>query len=103
MSECRPFTEVSILETDQSHNVLYLVDSTPCDFVLSPKLKLQLKGRRSDTVEAIQTESQAVSHTFVEADYQTIFEEWKKCCDWCICVSGDYFEGESNQEFVKVL
>ncbi|KDR08602.1 hypothetical protein L798_01490 [Zootermopsis nevadensis] len=30
---------------------------SPCDFFLFPKMKIQLKGRRFETIEEIQTES----------------------------------------------
>jgi len=38
----------------------------PCDFFLFPKLKLKLKGRRFDTIEEIQAESQRVLDTLTE-------------------------------------
>jgi hypothetical protein len=38
----------------------YSPDLAPCDFALFPKLKMKLKGRRFETVSAIQRESQAV-------------------------------------------
>jgi hypothetical protein len=34
------------------------LDLAPCDFFLFPKMKLKLKGRRFDTTEEIQAESQ---------------------------------------------
>jgi hypothetical protein len=34
-------------------------DVAPCDFFLFPKMKLKLKGRRFDTFEEIQAESQS--------------------------------------------
>jgi hypothetical protein len=34
-------------------------DLAPCDFFLFPKMKLKLKGRRFDTIEEIQAESQS--------------------------------------------
>jgi hypothetical protein len=36
---------------------------TPCDFFLFPKRKLKLKGRRFDTSEEIQAETQRVLDT----------------------------------------
>jgi hypothetical protein len=33
-------------------------DLAPCDFLPFPKMKLKLKGRRFDSIEEIQTESQ---------------------------------------------
>jgi hypothetical protein len=41
----------------------YSPDLAPCDF-LFPKMKLKLKGRRFDTSEEIQAESQRVLDTF---------------------------------------
>jgi histone-lysine N-methyltransferase SETMAR len=41
----------------------YSPDSAPCDFFLFPKMKLKLKGRRFDTIEEIQAESQRVIDT----------------------------------------
>jgi hypothetical protein len=38
-------------------------DVAPCDFFLFPKMKLKLKGRRFDTNEEIQAESQRVFDT----------------------------------------
>jgi hypothetical protein len=38
----------------------YSPDLAPCDFFLLPKMKLKLKGRRFDTIEEIQAESQRV-------------------------------------------
>jgi hypothetical protein len=35
----------------------------PCDFFLFAKMKLKLKGRRFDTIEEIQAESQIVFDT----------------------------------------
>ncbi len=40
-------------------------------------MKLQLKSRHFDTIEAIPTESQAVLDTFTETNIQEIFE-WKR-------------------------
>jgi hypothetical protein len=37
----------------------YFPDLAPCDFFLFPKMKLKLKGRRFDTIEEIQAESQS--------------------------------------------
>jgi hypothetical protein len=41
----------------------YSPDLAPCDFFLFPKMKLNLKGRRFDTIEEIQAESQRVLDT----------------------------------------
>jgi hypothetical protein len=41
----------------------YVPDLAPCDFFLFLKMKLKLKGRRINTIEEIQTESQKVLDT----------------------------------------
>jgi hypothetical protein len=41
----------------------YSPDLAPCDFFLFPKMKLKLKGRRFDTTEEMQAESQRVLDT----------------------------------------
>jgi hypothetical protein len=44
-------------------------DLAPCDFFLFPNMKLKLKGRRFDTIEEIQDESQRVLDTLTEKDF----------------------------------
>ena len=41
----------------------YTPDLAPSDFFLFPKLKMKLKGRRFQTMEEIQAQSQAVLNT----------------------------------------
>jgi hypothetical protein len=50
-------------------------DLAPCDFLLFPKLKLKLKGRRFDTIEEIQAESQRVLDTLTEKYFQEAFQK----------------------------
>jgi hypothetical protein len=60
----------------------------PCDFFLFPKTKLKLKGRRFDTIEEIQAESQRVLDTLTEKDSQEAFQKWRRGWDWCLQVGG---------------
>jgi hypothetical protein len=52
-----------------NHNMLSLPhppfspDLAPADFLIFPKMKMQLKGRRFHTVVEIQRESQTTTHT----------------------------------------
>jgi len=48
----------------------YSPDLATCDFFLFPKMKLKLKGRRFDSNEEIQTESQDVMETLTRNDFQ---------------------------------
>jgi hypothetical protein len=53
----------------------YSPDLAPCDFFLFPKIKLKLKGRRFDTIEEIQAESQRVLDTLTEKDLQEALQK----------------------------
>jgi hypothetical protein len=76
----------------------YSPDLAPCDFSLFPQLKIKLKGRRFDTTDVLEAESQAVLNTLTEHNFQDAFKKWQKRWEWCICVQGDYFEGDSGQQ-----
>jgi hypothetical protein len=52
----------------------YSPDLAPCDFFLFPKMKLRLKGRRFDTIEEIQAESQEVLNTLTLKNFQGCME-----------------------------
>jgi len=55
----------------------YSPDLAPCDFSLFPKLKLRMKGRRFNTTEEIQKESQRVLDTIPKKDFQEYFQAWQ--------------------------
>ncbi|KDR20028.1 hypothetical protein L798_05263, partial [Zootermopsis nevadensis] len=74
----------------------YSPDLAPCDFFLFPKMKFRLKGRRFDTIEEIQAESQEVLKTLALEDFQGCMESWKERWDRCIHAQGDYFEGDGG-------
>jgi hypothetical protein len=56
----------------------YYPDLAPCDFFLFPKMKLKLKGRRFDTIDEIQAESQKLLDTLTEKDFQEAFKKMEK-------------------------
>ena len=66
----------------------YSPDLAPSDFFLFPKLKMKLKGRRFQTLEEMQAESQAVLNALRENDFQECFKNWQRCWDRCQA-SGD--------------
>jgi len=74
----------------------YSPDLAPCDFFLFPKLKLRMKGRRFDTIEEIQEESQRVLDTIPKRDFQGCFRAWQKRWDRCIRTKGEYLEGDGG-------
>jgi hypothetical protein len=69
----------------------------PCDFFLFGKMKLKLKGRRFDTMEEIQAESQTVLDTVTEKDFQEAFQKWRRRWDGCLRAGGNYFEGDGGR------
>jgi hypothetical protein len=75
----------------------YPPDLAPCDIFLFPKIKLKLKGRRFDTIEEIQAESQRVLYALTEKDFQEAFQKWMKRRDRCVHAGGNYFEGDGGR------
>ena len=66
----------------------YSPDLAPCDFFLFPKMKMKLKGRRFDTTEEIQAETQEVLDTLTERDFQETFQKWRRRWDRCLHAGG---------------
>jgi hypothetical protein len=55
-------------------------------------MKLKLKGRRFDTNEEIQAESQRMLDTVTEKDFQKAFQKWRRPRDRCLHAGENYFE-----------
>jgi len=55
-----------------------------------------MKGRRFDTIEEIQEESQRVLDTIPKRDFQGCFQARQKRWDHCILAKGEYFEGDGG-------
>jgi hypothetical protein len=60
-------------------------------------LKIKLKGCHFATIAVIEGELQVVLNTIREHDFQNVFKKWQKSWKWCICMEGDYFEGDGGQ------
>jgi hypothetical protein len=75
----------------------YSPDVAPCDFFVFTKMKLKLKGRRFDTNEEIQAESQRVLDTPTEKNFQEAFKKWRRRWDQCLHAGGNYFEGDGGR------
>jgi hypothetical protein len=75
----------------------YSPDLAPCDFILFTKIKWKLKGRRFDTTEENQTESQRVLDSVTEKDFQEAFQKWRRRWDRCLHAGGNYFEGDGGR------
>jgi hypothetical protein len=52
-------------------------DLAHCDFFLFPRMKLKVKGRRFDTIQEIQAESQRVLDSLAEKNFQEAFQKWR--------------------------
>jgi hypothetical protein len=60
-------------------------------------MKLKLKGRRFDTIEEIQAESQRVLDTVTEKGFQETFQKWKRRWDRCLHAGRNYFEVDGGR------
>jgi len=60
-------------------------------------MKLKLKGRRFDTTEEIQVESQRVLDTLIEKDFQEAFQKWRRRWDRRLHAGGNFFDGEGGR------
>jgi hypothetical protein len=67
------------------------------NFFLFPKMKIELKGRRFDTVEEIQAVMQMVLYILTKKHFHDAFQILQKSWDWCVRSKGDYFEGDGAE------
>jgi hypothetical protein len=61
----------------------YSPDFAPCDFFLSPKLKMALKGTRFNDFTIIQTKPRDALAQFQTADFRKYLERWRY--HWAYC------------------
>jgi hypothetical protein len=71
-------------------------DLAPCDFFLFPKMKLKLKGRRFDTNEEIQVESQRVLDTDRKGLPESV-PKMEETVGPVLRAGGNYFEGDCGR------
>jgi hypothetical protein len=72
----------------------YSPDLAPTDFILFPKFKSSLKGRRFQAVE-IEENSLRDLRAIPQNTFQEAFQDWKKRWEQCIKSEGEYFEGDN--------
>jgi hypothetical protein len=72
-------------------------DFTPCDFFLFPKMKLKLKGRRFDTTEEIQAESQRLLDILTEKDFYEAFKNEGDGGTALLNAGENYFESDGGR------
>lgn len=73
----------------------YSPDLAPSDFFLFPKLKLPLRGRRFETIEAIKQNSLKELKAIPLSAYERCMQDWVKRCHRCIGLDGAYYEGDN--------
>ncbi|CAK9811861.1 Mariner Mos1 transposase [Anthophora quadrimaculata] len=72
----------------------YSPDLAPCDFFLFPKLKLPLRGKRFDTLEAIKENATKELKAIPSSAYNKCMDDWIKRWHMCVASDGCYFEGD---------
>jgi hypothetical protein len=80
----------------------YCLDLAPTDFFLFPKLKTTLKECRFQAIEDIQENAITELRAITEIEFQEAFQPWKKRFKQCMASRGDYFEGDSAYNAVKL-
>ena len=71
----------------------YSPDLAPADFLLFPKLKTTLKGRRFQTIDEIQEKAIRELRAITESAFQEAFQQWKKRWERCIANRGTTLKG----------
>jgi histone-lysine N-methyltransferase SETMAR len=67
-------------------------DLSPPDYFLFPKVKLQLKGARFDTIEGIQKAVTDQLNKISAEDFSNAMKKLKTRANLCITCNGLYFE-----------
>ena len=76
---------------EQYENAAYSPDLSPCDFLLFPKLKKQLRSIWfNDDIEMLTALEQAINS--LTKDFKNCFEGWFIRMHKCIDAEGQYFE-----------
>ena len=75
------------------HHPPYLLDLSPCNFFLFPKLKGILKGTRFQGVKDIKIRMMRHLKTITK-EFSQYFKAWSKRMEKSIKANGEYFEGE---------
>lgn len=80
--------------TNTISHALYLPDMAPCDFFLFSRLKLSLRGKCFDSLDAIKQNSTKELKSISSSAYEKCDKDWVKCWQLCIASNSAYFEGD---------
>ena len=72
----------------------YSPDLAPAYFFLFPRLKVAIKGACFEDVTAIKDCVTAVFRSIPQKAFVDCFRKLYECCQMCVVVDGDYFEGQ---------
>jgi histone-lysine N-methyltransferase SETMAR len=75
-----------------NHPPPYSPDLSPPDYFLFPKVKLQLKGARFDTIEEIQRAVTEQLNKISAEDFSNAMNKVETRGNLCITSNGSYFE-----------
>ena len=74
------------------HHPPYSPDLAPADYFLFPKVKLQLKGARFDTIQEIQKAVTDKLQAIPAKDFSNAMKKLETPANQCIASNGSYFE-----------
>lgn len=70
----------------------YSPDLAPCDYYLFPKLHLTMKGKRHESIEAIESAVTDVLKTIPKKDIEKSFDNLLERANLCIGAEGEYID-----------
>ena len=70
----------------------YSPDLTPCDFVLFPKLKEELKGKHFHDLDELRSESTRILYSYPVEWFDQLYRQWIERHHKCIAWQGAFFE-----------
>ena len=72
----------------------YSSDLVPYDFLMFPRMKSQMKGKRFADVSEVKKKTLEVLNNISTEEFQKCFQQWEKHWYKCIESKGEYFEGD---------
>ena len=70
----------------------YSSDMATCDFWLFPQLKMVLKSKIFEDIDAIKNKVTSTVNTVPKDSFQKCFQQWQNSWKQCVSSQGEYFE-----------